>query len=197
MAPKIDIFNGIGNTEYYEALREAIAHLSRFKPGTEVRNFKNANKFLNFLIPKSLDNHGRIDLKKLLDVSFNYSPFRENSQKIILLDQPTYYNGHIYRGLTGGYGPDENGRGFYRAAIALSTRGTNPDQFYALSCHELGHIYGATKRRHKLKDDNIHCSINLCAMNYPAYHKHTSRFRREKKDMFCPDCQEGLKKYKV
>jgi len=198
MQPIIDIFNGTDHSKYYSVLRESIAHLSKFKPGVLVRDFKRSKSFLDFLIAKVLENSDRIELSSLINLAFRYEPFQKPNQKIILIDEQGYHKGVIHQGLTGGSEPDEQGNGSHQQTIALSTVGINLDEFYAIACHELGHIYGATRfRQHKIEkiDESTHCIDDMCAMHRPAYNKRTNFRRLHKTPMYCNDCQEGIRKY--
>jgi hypothetical protein len=198
MQPAIDIFDGTNHSAHYHVLQEAITQLSQFKPGLQRRDFKKGKSLVDFLVSKVHQNSGRVELKELINTAFGYTPFQVPTQKIMLINQQGYHNGIIHRGLTGGFQPDDQGNGPNRQTIALSTVGSTLDEFYAIACHELGHIYGATRfRDHNIEitNNSIHCIEEMCAMHHPAYNRGTSFRRAHKSPMYCNDCQDGLRDF--
>ena len=194
MKPQIDIFDGTGKSEHYQILIDAIKHLGNYKPGTEFRRCNASEKFIEGLKSRTSRTQEGFDLADLINTSFKNELFRLPTQKIILINEPGHHEGRTHRGLTGGF--EVNGKGEYKGTIALTTSGLDLDEFYAVSCHELGHIYGATSREKGIiNNGGRHCVDKTCAMHMPSFNHRTRNRRISQTPMYCPECRDGLRKF--
>lgn len=205
MKNRLDIFNGSESRAHYNVLRESINHLGRFKPDLLVRDCRRGKDFVDRLIERSFERHGYLDPVTSMNDANQQKLFkRSSSQKVLLVDKPLYHNGMLYLGMKGGVGFDENGD--YRVSMIVSTVSNKVlDRFYALCCHELGHIYGATTysnqvpryEKTRLEDDrqSVHCNVVNCVMNQPAYNEETRYKRLNGKDMYCRRCRENIRNF--
>lgn len=186
MTSRIDIFDGVGREETYEALRQAIAQINRYKHGIEVRNSKKPQEFVRELLSRVDHSRGRYNVEQMMDVTFRNRYFKEPSKKIILLDESLENNeGMTEFGLSGGWEG--------RETAIISPRNLTLEQFYAVCCHELGHMYKATHRNHRItQNDGRHCVDKSCAMHIPAFNEKTYEKMIKNLEMYCKDCQQGI-----
>ena len=114
----------------------------------------------------------------------------------MLLNEPLYHNGELKDGLTHQRTP-QFGMPHYQQTIILSNaRNLSQDEFYSVCSHELGHAYGATNRTSNITHDGErHCTIDTCVMGYPAFNNHTSNRLKKGIPLYCPTCQEGIKRF--
>ena len=194
MTPRIDVFDGTGGSEKYEILLDAIRHLETYKPGTKFSSHPDSPKFIEELKSRSKRVGDGYDLVSLINTAFKHKYFRMPTQKIILIDEPGYQGDNSMRGMTGGFDFDSNG--VLKGAIAISTSGLSDDFLYSVSCHELGHIYGATHRDEGITSNGgRHCVDRLCAMNELSLNEETPTRRVNKLPMYCGVCQDGIRNF--
>ena len=201
MQPKIDILNGAKDTIYLNILDEAIHHLSIYKPGIEVR-IRDAYEMLEKLKPNATNQDNTINFMKLITRThslYKDTPiFQRHTQKIFLIDEPGRIC-DVNTPLANGFGlrliDNLQQKDLGRQSIIMSTdRMDTSHIFYAICCHELGHMYGALNRLLDTEETigGTHCTIDTCVMQANAYNDFTFSRKLLKSPMYCPQCQKGL-----
>ncbi len=190
MKSEIEIFDETSSIKYFEVLMESINHLSLFKPDIHVTHHTDSQELLGKIKKRHRRKNGEINLEKLIKTAFRYKVFKEEyCQKIILLDELGWYDGEIVDGF-------HSIKNNCQSAIVLPVKHVKrSDMFYAVCCHELGHIYGALNRPNHLNKE--HCGIKECVMYDHNHENMTQTKRYDHKPMYCKFCIDKLEQFLI